>query len=302
MPAAHLPSAPNLAPPAPAFDGSGPARRRSGGALAGLRARIHALEQGTAGETATDGAAAIPTGAAPIDAALPWGGLPRAVLHEVIGTDLAAAAGFCAALSARLAGGRGTVLWCRRRRDPWGRALYGPGLAAFGLVPERLIVARGRSETDVLWAMEEGLRSGAPAAVLGEVGSLAPNTARRLQLAAEAGGVTGLLLTGVTGVTGATGAGGAMPPSPAVTRWRVSAAAGRAGSGVGQRSPWRVELLRCRGGAGHGAPAAWIVEWRDGTTGRFAVVAAPGHRTPEPAADAAEAADADVTVGAAGAG
>ena len=255
--------------------------------IADLRARIARIERQTPESGDVPGALSL--GAPELDGALPWGGLPRAVLHEVIAAEIAAnqtaAAGFCAALSARLAGDRGTVLWCRKRRDPWGRALYGPGLAAFGLAPERLIVARGRSETDVLWAMEEGLRSGAPAAVLGEVGGLAPSIARRLQLAAKAGGVTGLLLTGVTGT------GGMMPPGPAVTRWRVSAA-GRAGSGVGQRPRWWVELLRCRGGAGHGAAAAWIVEWRDGTTGRFAVVAAPGDRAPEPAADADVAASA----------
>ena len=256
--------------------------------LADLRARIARIEKQTPERGGSPGALSL--GAPELDAALPWGGLPRAALHEVIATPGdTAAAGFCAALLARLAGDRGTVLWCRKHHDPWGRALYGPGLAAFGLAPERLIVARGRSETDVLWAMEEGLRSGAPAAVLGEVGNLAPGAARRLQLAAKAGGVTGLLLTGVAGT------GTAVPPGPAVTRWRVTAA-GLAGSGVGQRWRWWVELLRCRGGAGCGAPAAWLVEWRDGPTDRFAVVAAPGDRAPGPAPDA------DVAVGAAGAG
>ncbi|MDP6572507.1 MAG: hypothetical protein QGI63_07675 [Rhodospirillales bacterium] len=241
--------------------------------IADLRARIARIERQTPESGGSPGALSL--GSPELDAALPWGGLPRTVLHEVIAADWAAnqtaAAGFGAALSARLAGGRGTVLWCRRRRDPWGRALYGPGLAAFGLASRQLIVARGRNETDVLWAMEEGLRSGAPAAVLGEVGNLVPGAARRLQLAAKAGGVTGLLLNG---------AGGAVAPGPAVTRWRVSAAA-QAGAGASPR--WWVELLRCRGGAGCAAPAAWFVEWRDGTTGRFAVVAAPGHRAPGPA-------------------
>jgi protein ImuA len=245
--------------------------------LADLRARIARIERQTPESGGSPGALSL--GAPELDGALPWGGLPRAALHEVSAGDLAAAAGFCAALSARLAGGRGTVLWCRKRRDPWGRALYGPGLASFGLAPERLIVARGRTETDVLWAMEEGLRSGAPAVVLGEVGGLPPRASRRLQLAAEAGAVTGLLLNG---------AGGTVAPGPAVTRWRVSTAA-LTGSGVGEGSRWWVELLRCRGGVQRGAPVAWFVEWRDGTdgtTGRFAVVAALGDRALEPPADA----------------
>ncbi len=247
--------------------------------IADLRARIARIERQTPECGGSPGALSL--GSSELDAALSWGGLPRAVLHEVIAANWAAnqtaAAGFCAALSARLAGDRGTVLWCCRRRDPRGRALYGPGLAAFGLAPRRLIVARGRSEIEVLWAMEEGLRSGAPAVVLGEVGNLLPGAARRLQLAAKAGGVTGLLLNGVTG---ADGAGGVVPLGPAVTRWRVSAAT-QTGAGASPR--WWVELLRCRGSPQHGAPAAWFVEWCDGTTGRFVVVAAPGHRAPRPA-------------------
>ena len=46
----------------------------------------------------------------------------------------------------------------------------------------------------MLWAMEEGLRSGAVSAVLGEVATVPPIALRRLQLAAETGGATGLLL------------------------------------------------------------------------------------------------------------
>ena len=231
-----------------------------------LRARIRRLE-GHAPQG--DGAPGVmPLGAADIDGALPWGGLPRAALHEVLGNGTgngAAAAGFCVALAARLAGGTGSVLWCRRGHD-----LYGPGLALFGLDPGRLIVARGRSARDVLWAMEEGLRSGAPAAVLGETRGLAPTARRRLQLAAESGGATGLLLRPGDGKT---------PPGTALTRWRIAAAPGTA---AGPR--WRVELERCRGGR----PAAWLVEWRNEETGGFTVVAelrhGPADRAAGPAA------------------
>ncbi len=241
-------------------------RRPAPALLKDLRARIRRLERhapgaGNAYET-EDASGPLPFGVGDIDAALPWGGLPRACLHEVGGGD-GAATGFCAALLARFAGGGGVALWCRR-----GRGLYGPGLATFGLDPERLIVVRGRSGTDVLWAMEEGLRSGSPAAVLGEADAVTPTAARRLQLAAEGGGVTALLLRPA----------GKATPSPAVTRWRVSAAPSTiSGGGVGIR--WKVELLRCRGGGSR----SWFVEWHNGTTGGFSVAAGFRHRSAEPA-------------------
>jgi len=241
--------------------------------LEDLRGRIRGLE-GTFCTGGEDGV--VRFGAPAIDGALPWGGLPRAALHEVLAADGGAATGFCAALLARLAAGAGTVLWCRRGRA---RGLYGPGLAAVGLDPARLIVVQGRTATDVLWVMEESLRSGALAAVLGEADDLDITAARRLQLAAEGGATAALLLRRDR----------AEPqPGPAVTRWRIAAAPGGlvdGRPGVG-RPRWRVDLLKVRGGGTFGAARSWLVEWRDGTTaGGFAVVADLRDRPAEPAAE-----------------
>lgn len=195
-----------------------------------------------------------------LDEALPWGGLPRAGLHEIIAADSGVAAGgFCAALLARLieAGGSGSgethppnegasaqsmALWCRRRRG-----LYGPGLALFGLDPARLIIVHARTDTDLFWTLEEALRSGALVGVLGEIGVVHPTALRRLQLAAESHGTMALLLR-LQG-TGERSA-------PAMTRWRVGAAPG--GPAVADstaftvlrdvRCRWQVELLRCKRG------------------------------------------------------
>lgn len=232
--------------------------------LESLRRRIRGLE----GAFCRGEGGVLGLGAPALDEALPWGGLPRAALHEVLAADGGAAAGFCAGLLARLAGGTGTVLWCRRG---YGRRLYGPGLTAFGLDPARLIVVRGRNATDVLWVMEEALRSGALAAVLGEAGGLTVTAARRLQLAAEGGATAALLLR----------AGDDEDASPAVTRWRVAAAPGARAEGrpgVG-RPRWRVDLIKCRNAAGAAAgnSRSWLVEWSNGTQGTtaggFAVVA-----------------------------
>jgi protein ImuA len=238
------------------------------GVIAGLRAQIRRIERVAAVRTATRGG---PVDLSPaLNAALAAGGLERGALHEIVAAPGAAgaAAGFAAALLGLMAG---PVLWCQGRRDAHEAGkLYAPSLAPFGLEGDHLLVVRARRNQDLLWALEEGLRSPALAAVLGEVESLYFTAARRLQLAAEASGVSCLILR--PGER-------ALPASAAVTRWRVAAdEAGWETAAEAARVPaWRLELLRCRGAA----PAVWRqgrrVEWRDGklSDGR---TAAPAHR------------------------
>jgi protein ImuA len=235
---------------------------RKAALLAELRSRIRRLE-GLGG----GGGGVLPFGVPGLDAGLPDGGLPLGCLHEVTAEDRGAGTAFAAALLARLAAARGApVLWVVRGRD-----LHAAGLAAYGLTPERLIAVRAAREADALWVLEEALRCTHLAAVLGEVGRLDLTASRRLQLAAEAGGVTGVLLQ-----MGEERTGGA---SAAVTRWRVAPAPGLDDGEPGVGAPcWRLDLLRCRGGR----PGAWRVGWRDGelvdagladATERFAAVA-----------------------------
>jgi protein ImuA len=239
--------------------------------LARLRERIRAIETGGAPP-----AQVLPFGSPALDAALPGGGLARGALHEILGAggdeeDAAASAAFAAGILARLAGD-GAVLWCLAAGD-----LYGAGLAASGLGVADLVVARGRSDADILWAMEEGLRAPGLAAVIGEVGVLDATASRRLQLAAEASGVTALALRRWR--TAAAAARHRALPTAAATRWRVAAAPSRPEEGepgVG-RVRWRLDLLRCRGGI----PAAWLVE--PGPGGRLAVVGEHGRAALPPA-------------------
>lgn len=221
--------------------------------LAALRARIAALDGWVGAGTARP---KVPLGVAAIDAALPWGGLPRGCLHEILAADAsAAAAGFGALLLGRLAAEGGAVVWCRRGRD-----LYGPGLPAFGLDPRRLLLIDAANDKSLCWAMEEALRCRAVAAVLGESAGAPPLAQRRLQLAAETNGSTALLLRPF---------GSIVTAGAAVTRWQV-AAAGAAEEG-GRR--WRVTLRRCRsGGAGN-----WLVDGCD-ETGALSVAADLCHR------------------------
>ena len=71
------------------------------------------------------------------------------------------------------------MLWALTRRD-----LFAPGLAQAGLTPDRLLYAECRNDEEVLAVMEEGVRHGSLAAVVGEVGRAgdgrgAPAPARR---------------------------------------------------------------------------------------------------------------------------
>ena len=109
--------------------------------------------------------------------------------------------------------------------------------------------------------MEEGLRSTALAAVIGEVEALPLAASRRLQLAAEASGITAFALRRWR--DGERAARQRIAPNAAVTRWRVAALPGALIGdvpGVG-RPRWRLELWRSRGGV----PASWMVEACDAT-------------------------------------
>lgn len=66
-------------------------------------------------------------------------------------------------------------------------------LSAAGVDTGKLLVVRPESVNDLLWTLEESLRSGTCSAVLAWPGTLNAKATRRLQLAAEAGKALGLL-------------------------------------------------------------------------------------------------------------
>ena len=212
--------------------------------MAALRARIGRLERAGAAAALARSQAGVVSLSETIDAHLPAGGLPRAGLHEVLAAEPGAAAGFCAVILGR---GGGPVLWIGGDPDAWP-----PGLARFGLSPADLVMVRAPRPADGLWAMEEALRCPAVTGALLDLSELDLTAARRLQLAAEAGGALGLLLRPDTEAAG---------PSAALTRWRVGALPG-AGAGHSLGDPrWQLDLLRCRGGT----PQSWAATWRTTT-------------------------------------
>lgn len=212
--------------------------------ISALRARIARMERAGASEAlAARGEDAVPLAPA-IDAGLPWGGLPRAALHEILAAEPGAAAGFATMVLARAGG---TVLWIAPEPDAWP-----PGLARFDLSPAQLLLVRAPRRQDALWAMEETLRCSAVGAALLVADELDLTAARRLQLAAEAGGVLGLLLRPDED---------SAAPTAALTRWRIGAAVSDSQSPHELGDPaWSLDLLRCRGGRG----GAWRATWHEG--------------------------------------
>jgi protein ImuA len=236
--------------------------------LSELRRRIESLERGGRKQSV------LPFGVSAIDQRLPDGGLALGAIHEAVSAkpDLPHAAAtilFAAGVLARL---RGPVLWCLTRLD-----LFAPGLASTGLHPDRVIYAEAGDENTALAIAEEALRQRGLAGVVLETTRLALTPSRRLQHAAEASGVIGLVLRRWPRVSKAPS-----EANVAATRWRVAAlpSSPLGGTpGVG-RPRWQIELMRCRGGQ---APYEWVVEACDGA-GRLRLVSDVADRSAPPEA------------------
>lgn len=255
------------------------------------------VERGSSGEIASS---AAPTFSL-LDDAADFPVLPKGALHEVRGAghpDRPAALGFLMALLARLQASETTtspldtrpILWCEQVSGTLDfGTLYGPGLASFGLDPARFIVARAKTTSELLWAMEEGVRCDALSSVIGLFGprsALDLTASRRLQLAAERSGTTVFLLR---------------QPSDSMvtvarTRWLIATRASgschnpeevqvlrdtesnhlsqeRFSNAIGLPR-WQVTMEKCQsvpGGVSSTRPGTWEMEW-DYAAYRFRLV------------------------------
>ena len=163
--------------------------------------------------------------------------LARGRVHELCGPARVVLA---ALLMARTTG---PVLWIA---PAWrGERIYPDGLAAFA-DPGRLLMAQARRDEDILWAMEEALRSGALPLVVAEMASVPALTpVRRLNLAAESGAEAATTRRGLAplGVMLTPGAGGA---AGVESRWRMGFAPS-ASSLTERGEAWWLERERARG-------------------------------------------------------
>src|SRR5882672_5549977 len=222
--------------------------------LATLRGSIERIE------AHADGMAPgrVALGHAEADATL-QGGLALAAVHEVFaeGRQSAAATGFIAGLAglAGRAGARRPLVWVRQDfTEIESGALSMSGLAELGLDPRLLVTVRAADVDAALRTAADALACDAVGVVVLEVWGQARQldlvASRKLTLAAQASGVTGLLLR----------VAAEPAPSTAETRWIVRAAHSP------PATPWSAwggpvfdaQLVRNR----HGPVGRWIMEWK----------------------------------------
>ena len=216
------------------------------------------------------------SGCAAIDDVLPQGRLAYDALHDFStfrSRDTPAMDHFVLALLQRFLQTKeaGEIIWCqshlnmREHGHP-----YGPGLKALGLAPERLLFVSLRKEHDLAFAMEESLRSGAVAAVIGEGAPIGFTASRRLSIACQEMAIPCLFLNNTN----------TYEASAAATRWRIAPAIGPPNAadldGPGMAA-WSVSLLRARGGCAHPGNPPSTVFWNDATYS-FNLVSAAGNR------------------------
>lgn len=184
----------------------------------------------------------------PLDTLVPKG-LDRSLhLFDALGTRGAgAAAGFIVSILFSLCSSRGDVLWIGQSlaQSECGR-VSGQGMQAMGLDPARILQVEAGQPADVLWAVEEGLGSGAVRAVVGELHdagrALDLTASRRIALRSEQARIPAYLLLTGDGGPGATAAR---------TRWRVSPAPSRhaAEAPTLLGAPvWHLEIAKNRDG------------------------------------------------------
>lgn len=218
-----------------------------------LRERLSALEtqSGRARETAY-----FQLGVEEFDQSLN-GGLALHCVHEILPqthADSGAASGFVAGLVRRVLPVGQSFIWIRQALSELETGqIYGPGLAAYGLDPNDLIMMRLSSSTDIIRAGLEAARCSALGAVVieiwGDCRTLDLAVTRRLSLIAGKMGMTIFLLR----------PGSQPQPSAAVTRWQVRA---RPSQSLIANAPGQprffIKLLRSR--FGH-AGKSWELEW-----------------------------------------
>jgi protein ImuA len=243
--------------------------------LASLRGSIERIE--AHGEAYSPRRVAL--GHADADATL-QGGLALGAMHEVFadaGRQSAVATGFVAGLAGR-ASARRPLVWIRQDfTEIESGAVSMSGLSELGLDPRLVVTVRAADVDVALRTAADALACDAVGVVVlevwGEARQLDLVASRKLTLAAQASGVTGLLLRMA-----------AEPqPSTAETRWIVRAAHS---SPAAPWSAWGApvfdaQLVRNR----HGPVGRWIMEWKcdECLFGKPAaypqpVVAAPAHR------------------------
>lgn len=123
------------------------------------------------------------TGFAPLDHQLGGLGWPRGALSEcLLDAPGIGELQLVLPLLQRITHNRQAVFWVNPPLTP-----YAPALAREGIDLDQLVVVQPRSQPDLLWTLENCLRSTTTGLVMAWPGTMATRDIRRLQLAAETG-------------------------------------------------------------------------------------------------------------------
>ena len=190
-----------------------------------------------------------------IDQAFTHKAMPLFCLNEISAStrEAGAGSGFLLGLLSQLSERRqGPLIWIATHKALTETGhLYGSGLHAFGLPPERLLIVQTAKEKDALWAAEEALGLGDALSVVLNLQTSAKGLSlaatRRLHLRAETNRTPCFILLA-----------GSDPPAPsiALTRWQIEAASAGTLNGF-------------QDGIGHPAFTANLTRNRQGQTGTF---------------------------------
>ena len=212
--------------------------------------------------------ARLPLGVESLDSALA-GGLALGRVHMLCGRPGhdGALTGFAVALLRRILAQTdeaAPVVWCPAAAGGGSGMLYAAGLAALGLDPGRLLIVDSPSPGARLAALEDILRTEGLAAVIVEYDRVSQTSdywmrlARRAQLAAEASGVTGLLLGWPVAASGFDSLWHIAPSSAAPLSSAPSGQVDRDPSWNPSWHPcWQVELRHARGGRPWSSQLSW---------------------------------------------
>jgi len=178
-----------------------------------------------------EGARNFSLGLEAIDELLPRG-FERGAIHELLMAPESGLPRFMGLLLAKAAMGDRAVVWCDPEHE-----VYPPAIAAAGLPLDKLYLLYPQNVIDEHWAVAECLRCKGVGATIATPQRLSHVQARRLQLAAEAGGGVGILLRAYDKNASI---------YAAATRWLIEPSPGER---TIQR--WKIQLIHGHGGRTH---------------------------------------------------
>ncbi|TDG36514.1 Error-prone repair protein ImuA [Pedobacter changchengzhani] len=184
-----------------------------------------------------------------LEACFPNSVFPTATIHEFLSENLEDAAsseGFISGVMGKLMENGSPCIWISRNRK-----LFPPSMERFGVDPQQVIFIDLNYEKEILWTTEEALKCEGLACVVAEIPDISFAQSRRLQLATEKSGVTGIILRKQPKY--------ARSATPCTVRWQIKPQPSEMVDempGVGNPI-WEVNLLKVR----NGVTGTFQIQW-----------------------------------------